>query len=383
MLCRHFGVCGGCQHQNIAYDAQLKSKSQDFQNMCLNIGVPAPDFVPAPNCWRYRNKVELAFGKNAELHLGFKERGRWYSVVDLKECLIFDLELDPICRLIKQWALHEGLSPYNPRTHAGFLKFLALRKAQAQQYILMLITSAERPLPKTSLLAALRSLDPSPTAIIHAIQDHPADIATPQSIEILQGTPYLTEWLLGRSYRYHILSFFQTNVAAFSLLLNDVISFAREFLTTDRPPAQMLDFYCGVGTLTIPLAGELGLPALGIESNPQSIADARFNAAGVDVRLDFKTAKTEDVAQHLLRDPDRKDSLVILDPPRSGLHPKVLRALNAYCPAYIIYLSCNPSVAVKNDLGPLKEKYKISLAKAYDFFPHTNHYEALFVLRRA
>ncbi|MBI2070471.1 MAG: 23S rRNA (uracil(1939)-C(5))-methyltransferase RlmD [Elusimicrobia bacterium] len=392
LRCRHFGVCGGCTLQDLDYSLQLESKKSEFERLLSALGVPLFDFVPAPDPWNYRNKVELSFlpprlaagGPPGSLTLGFKEKGKWYRGFDLAECLIFDPFLARLGESVRLWAIHENCAAYDPRRHHGFLRHLAVRKGATIErkgaFLATLVTSSQRELPGQSLIERLSSIknDLFELSLFHGVNDSWADTAVPQRIETLSGRPYLYEYVLGRPFRYSLGSFFQTNPRAFELLLGEIAAHVGRLGVSC-----VLDCYCGVGVMAVMLAERCGCPAVGIESVVSSIDDARVNAGNQNGdRLTFVLAQVEDVLSDWLKKPEIRSGAVILDPPRSGLHPKALKALAADPPAHLIYVSCNPKRTVEADLPHLSQSYKITRAQAFDFFPQTRHYEALFFLQR-
>ena len=373
------------------YPQQLEDKARIFASLCGPLYTGQTHITPARDTWYYRNKVELSFKASSEdgsgIILGFKEKGRWYSVIDLKECLIFSPDIPEIVSAVKAWALRADLSAYNARRHTGLLRHLVLRRSEQNRLSLMLVTTSQQAFDTSTLRAALSTLPHPPSVILHGINDAPADTALPQSTTLIAGEPWLEEFLLDWNLRYHVTSFFQTNPPSFSLLLKDILHDAVN-LAKAGDISCIWDLYCGIGTIAIPIAIETGLPVIGIESHPQSIEDAIANAKRLaaemtaDGRLTFKAEKVEDAAKELSQDERMRDSLVILDPPRSGLHPKVRKAMLTAEPRNIFYVSCNPKLTARDDLPPLLEKYKIVKAEAYDFFPHTEHFEAFFSLER-
>ncbi|MBI4669700.1 MAG: class I SAM-dependent RNA methyltransferase [Elusimicrobia bacterium] len=360
------------------------------------------------------------------LILGFKHKGKWFKVFDLEECRIFDERLGAVVGAIRSWAKQENLSPYNPKRQQGFLRYLVIRRAMNGSLLIMPVTTSSQQLPKNSLLATLNNIllcaPPIPSAppplchsaalphrlsLLWGIQDLASDTAQTQRFEIISGEPYLFEELLGRRFRYSINSFFQTNPRAFELLLKDIVDQASLIFpnsqTLKLSNAQaVLDLYCGVGTIGITLAERFGVNVLGIESAESSIEDARFNVGHGDtetrgygdekteisasprrrVAVSFLCARVEKVLPEMLQKEEFREGLVILDPPRSGLHPKVLKVLEEKPPKNLFYVSCNPPLTAQKELPRLSQIYKIVCAKAYDFFPQTEHFEAFFTLER-
>lgn len=370
MTCRHFGVCGGCSRQDLTQQEQLDLKSRAFQELLAPLKIIPGSIQPSPDPWHYRSKVELSFGDRPAPGLGYRRRGKWWEVVDIEECLIFDPQAGQIANQIKSWAKQEGLSFYNPRRHEGFLRYLVLRRSRSGRKLAMLVTSSGD-LPKASLREAM---DPFGLSILWGIKDGVSDTAVPERCEIVEGQGFLEESLLGRPFRYSWSSFFQTNPAAFEKLLEDAVTWARSEAT-----GSLLDLYCGVGPFAISLAGCFGA-TLAVENAVSSIQDAQVNGAGLNI--EWRIEAVEKMLPALLEESAWREGLVIVDPPRSGLHPKALEALCEKPCARLIYVSCNPARTCREEMPRFCESYKINLAKAYDFFPQTDHYEAIFLMER-
>ncbi|MBI4369695.1 MAG: class I SAM-dependent RNA methyltransferase [Elusimicrobia bacterium] len=244
-------------------------------------------------------------------------------------------------------------------------------------WLLVLVTARGQVMPAKDLMADLDRLGFS-YSLFWGLQERFGDTAEMQSAASLKGEPFLWQPILGRPFRYGISSFFQTNPAVFEKLLLDLFSKLNK-----REWPVIFDLYCGVGSIALTIAGSTHAPILGVEFSAASISDAWFNADALCCSsVSFLEAKIESAVKQLCLRPDWKEGAVILDPPRSGLHPKVLEAIVNHPPRLVAYVSCNPALACRQDLPRLSENYKITFIKAYDFFPQTEHYEAFFVMER-
>ncbi|MFC1521938.1 class I SAM-dependent RNA methyltransferase [Elusimicrobiota bacterium] len=454
MICKHFGKCGGCSLQDIPYKKQLLCKTKLARKQIKSFWKKPVKIIPSPDIYYYRNKVELSFGglypprrgggvkkKNLSGHreegkvlLGFKEKGKWYKVINIRECLIFDPLIRQITKTIKDWAEKNSLKPYNSKKHVGFLRYLVIRKTRSEM-IIMLVTTSERKLPKHSLVKTIARISPMrnlkrsretphlnptlrvPTAstgisinmeacppqggrkfkniyqppnpqpqisVLHGIQDMHADVAYPQKVKVLLGQDHMTEDMLGMGFRYNMESFFQTNPKAFGTLAKDLLARAKKI-----SPKRVLDLYCGAGIFTLLIKKELQCKTIGIESHMPSLKDAAFNRnnlieeeARAKNPVSFCAAKVERLATKILSSRKTRNSLVILDPPRGGIHPKVRKAIAQYPPKYLFYVSCNPKLFLRDDMPAFIERYNIEDIRIYDFFPHTEHFEMLVCLKR-
>lgn len=362
--CPHFGVCGGCTLQHLAPEAQLELKSRPVLAMLREA---AGDFEalpsrPAPSPWYYRGKVELSFVGPA---LGFNRRGRFDRVVDVRECFIGPAGNRAILEAARSWARRSGLPGWNPRTQEGVLRYLVLRRSHATGQWLAALVTAEPPAgwPVEELADELQAL--GATGVIHAVHTSPAGAVRVDRSEVLRGQDRIVERLGALEFDLSWRSFFQSNPPAFARMLEE----AREW--TGVPPGdRVLDLFCGVGTVGLSLGGRL----VGVEAVPEAIEDARRNAARAGVEAEFHVGNSEDW-------PELACDLLVLDPPRSGCHPKLIRRLPTEGPDRILYVSCNPA-RLADELGVLQEAYALRRVRLYDFFPQTPHVEALCLLER-
>ncbi|MBI4677000.1 MAG: 23S rRNA (uracil(1939)-C(5))-methyltransferase RlmD [Elusimicrobia bacterium] len=397
--CRRFGECGGCASQDVPYDGQLEAKSERVAAAFAAAGLDlAPAVRPAPAVWRYRNKLEFAFGdvyppedNGPWLRLGFKARKRWNKTVDVGDCLLASEDASLLLARVRAWAEARELPPYNSVKRTGLLRYLVLREAKnTGERMVMLVTTAGDPrLPAAAGLkeSFLSALSPVPvTTALWGINAGVSDTAECGSREVLTGEGSITEALnlrglsaggdppaARRSLRFRISpqSFFQTNTLATELLYSQVREWVRAF-----SPGAVQDLYCGgggIGLSVADLCGEL----VGVESNPLGVADAQANAALNGIG---NARFVQGLAEAVLPTLPPADA-VIVDPPRPGLHPKLLAAAVARPASRLIYVSCNPD-ALARDLKALGAVYAVSEAAAFDLFPHTPHVETAVLLAR-
>ncbi|MBI5208827.1 MAG: 23S rRNA (uracil(1939)-C(5))-methyltransferase RlmD [Elusimicrobia bacterium] len=379
--CRHFGECGGCASQDVPYEAQLRAKEARVAAALASVGIAFPAGVrPSPQLWHYRNKMEHAFGdvyppqeNGPWLRLGFKARQRWNKVVDLEECHLLSPETAPLLASVREWARREALPPYNSVRRTGFLRYLVLREAKnGPDRMVTLVTSAGA-IRKDSFLDAVRPYPAS--TVLWGVNAKISDVALCDEREVLSGPGTITEVLRlpGRTLAFRISpqSFFQTNTRAAELLYGAVREWVRAVA-----PAAALDLYCGGGGIGLSIADCCG-SVTGVESNPLGVADAVANAGlnGV-ANARFVQGLAEDVMPSL-----PPAEVVVVDPPRPGLHPRLLKAVLAAPAPFLIYVSCNPE-ALGRDLKALLEVYAFVQGEAFDLFPHTPHVETAVMLRR-
>ncbi len=305
--------------------------------------------------------------------LGQKARGRWYKVVDLNECFLLSPETSGLLNRVRDWAEKNSVPPYNTKRHIGLLRNLVVREAKNGRDRMLILVTAPGEIPKESFLEAVA---PYPaTTVLHGVNAKLSDTAISDSLETWTGSGFIVETLRfpGREVKFRISpqSFFQTNTRATEVLYGIVRSWIE-----DARPETLLDLYCGGGGIGISV-GDLVGKVIGIESNPKSIEDAKENAAlnGLG-NMEFFSGQVE----KSLSGPLSRADAAIVDPPRSGLHPKAVEALMNYPVRTLVYVSCNPD-SLARDLGLLKEEYEVKAAEVVDLFPHTEHVETAVLLK--
>ncbi|MBI5629835.1 MAG: 23S rRNA (uracil(1939)-C(5))-methyltransferase RlmD [Elusimicrobia bacterium] len=381
--CSHFGSCGGCSLQDLSYEDQLSLKLGKVSLLLEPVGAKPGRIHPSPDPWFYRNKMEFSFGDvyppipgGPSLYLGLKPKGRWYQILDLRECFLLSPETPALLEAVRRWAGREGILPYNSRRHTGFLRHLVVREAKNSGERLVLLVTAPGAFPGESFARAVSEAYPA-TTILRGVNGKSSDTAVSDSMEILMGSGVITESLRfpeeKLSFRVSPHSFFQTNTRGTELLYGLLRSWAKEL-----GPKAILDLYCGGGGIALSLAS-LCQKATGAELQASSIEDARANASLNGIKnTQFYCGAVEVLLAALL---DIGPELVVLDPPRAGLHPKALEVLLSCRPESLFYVSCNPE-ALARDLGALTRFYSIERVESVDLFPHTDHIETVAWLAR-
>lgn len=366
--CLHYGICGGCTLQHLSSAAQLVTKCAPWLEALAreHPGATLLEPRPAPTPWSYRSKVELTFSREGDL--GFLRRGRFDRVVDVQECWIGPPGNRRILAEVRSWAREHGLSGWDPRRQAGLLRHLVLRHSLASGLGLatLVTTSPPEGWPIEALADRLAPLGLA--GVIHAVHDSPAGAVRVDRSEVIWGEDRLLERLGPLEFELSWRSFFQSNPPAFAAMLEE----ARGWIDLS-PGARVLDLFCGVGTVGLSLILEGGR-LVGVESVPEAVEDARRNAARFGLPGEFHAGPSE-------RWPDLGCDLLVLDPPRSGCHPKLLARLLEGGPERILYISCNPRRLLE-ELGSLQGAYRLERLRFFDFFPQTAHLEALCLLVR-
>lgn len=382
--CPAYGVCGGCSWQSLAYAEQVAELSRRVHRLLDPFVPPAAweAVQAAESPWHYRAKIEMTFsGSPGALILGFNWRGRFDRHVDVAECLIGPPSNAAIAERVRAWANRRGHAAYDPRRHDGFLRFLVIRQAwppgeappltSSHPWLAALVT-ATPPSEDWGADELARSLaDLGGGTLLHAVTDAKANTVRVDRQQVLLGSGRLDARLDEVAYEISTASFFQSNQAMAERLVRLVRE--RAALTGRE---RVLDLYCGVGTMALALARSAA-EVEGIEFVPEAVDDARRNAerAGL-TNTRFAVGAAE---QHAF-DPEAFD-LILLDPPRGGVHPRLLKRLVERPAARIIYVSCNPT-ALALELETLTAAYDVVYATALDLFPHTPHVETVVELAR-
>jgi 23S rRNA (uracil1939-C5)-methyltransferase len=399
-FCLHFGVCGGCQWQDLAYEEQLHWKRTHVQECLQHLaGLTPGDILPivaSPHQRYYRNKMEFAFAPRAWLPAGDPAAANRASggsalglhvgassdqIFNVEQCFLQSPQSTAIVREVRRWCGQSGLAAYNPRTQRGFWRFLVLRegKRTAQMLVHFITTDQDDPAAVEALAAHLQDRFPVITTLVHSRSRTKAQVASGESSRTLWGPGYIEEHLGDLRLRISANSFLQTNTAAAEGLYN-AINRLGEFTIEET----VWDLYCGAGSIALHLAPQVRR-VVGFELVAAAVNDAYINSRlnGLEncrfLAGDLKERIREALRAGPLHHP--RPDVVITDPPRAGLHPQVVQALREIAPRRIIYVSCNPATLAR-DLALLQDRYAILTIQPFDLFPHTAHIECVARLDR-
>ena len=389
--CKHFGSCGGCRLQNLAYEKQLEVKRQQVVDALQRIGglkgIPVESTLPSPDQYFYRNKMEFSFSDRPwreqgdedvpDFALGLHRRGRFDKVLNLDECWLQAPETATVLKEVREFAFASGLPPYSNTSHEGFWRFLVLRRGvNTGQWMVNVVTTEERPDLLEPLTGQLQGILPGLRSFVNNVNTGRGGVAFGESEALVWGERTIEEKLGDYTFEISANSFFQTNTKQAERLYNTVLEFAN--FTGDE---MVYDLYSGTGSIAIYLSGHVRR-VLGVESVDDAVADAWRNAernhitncyfiAG-DLREVFRDTKA---FLKKNEDPD----VIVLDPPRDGVHPKVLPKLASLGAERIVYVSCNPTTQAR-DLAMLAPRYRVVKVRPVDMFPQTSHIEAVALL---
>lgn len=399
-VCSHFGVCGGCSWQNLPMAEQLLWKKQHVADSFERIGKIAigelTETLASPRTLHYRNKMEFSFGASrwltdvemnmdeAESHknfaLGLHIPGRFDKVLDVVNCYIAHEISGRLLAEIRKAALEFGASAYNARQHNGFLRNVIIRSSAATEEIMVIILTSPPTEPGDEKMIewldnSFPEIFPELTTIIHAVNRTTSPVAVGEP-RIIKGSGFITEKVLGVEFRISPFSFFQTNPWQLEQFLSDIIMAAKL-----SPEETLWDLYCGTGSITLP-ASKLVKNTFGVELSAGSIDDARANAErnGISNVHFFAEDLHKPAALAILQSLPSPD-VIIIDPPRAGVHTTLLEHILEVAPPRLVYVSCNPATQAR-DCAILAEKYDVVKVQPVDMFPHTYHVESIAELVR-
>ena len=393
--CPHFGECGGCKSQDVAYAAQVAAKSEALGALFADYWAAPIRVTPSPVIWHYRNKIDPAFDRMRypepppkdfvrETVLGFKKQGQWYWPLDIDECHIGPEGASALLQATRHWYRQHGIRAWDNRTKDGVLRYLLVRDGKRSGEKMVVLITHEGELDCAPFVE-LAQASYGATSIYRGYFTGRSDVATAERLELIAGSPYITETLhlpdAGRTralqFRISPLSFFQTN----PLATENLYSAIRGHIRAIAPPS-LYDLYGGAGGIAFSCS-DLVEKIWSVEEVEPATDDGRHNARvnGIE-NVQFITAKTEQYLNARRGEGGlASGATVILDPPRSALHPKVIKRLLEFLPEHIIYVSCNPKLLAR-ELAAFAEAYDLASLEAFDLFPHTPHVEALAVLKR-
>ncbi|MFC1639015.1 23S rRNA (uracil(1939)-C(5))-methyltransferase RlmD [Patescibacteria group bacterium] len=367
--CPNAGRCGGCAWQHVDYAHQLELKrglvNAAFERAGLQPPVAAVE--PCPQLYHYRNRMDWCVGPQGQI--GLKEPGRWNAYLNIEECHLQSPEAMEVLATVRGWMKDNGVKPWNAFHDKGYLRYVVVREGKNTGERLVTLVTHRGDLPARNDL--IERLAPYTTSVWHGVNPEVTDLSVAPKTELVAGAPHLVESVGNFRYQIGPNSFFQTNTTMAERLLSAV----REHVTEARPET-VLDLYCGVGFFTVGIA-DLVRRAVGVELDDQAVSAARRNAL-LNGAANTEFAATS--AESLVWERERPD-LVIVDPPRAGLHPKVASTLLERAPRRIVYVSCNYESFVR-DFGALGTQYDLTSLQALDLFPHSPHVELVTLLER-
>ncbi len=388
--CRHFGICGGCKWQHLDYQAQLLHKEQTVRDCMQRIARLDPQIVlPIIGCsenFRYRNKLEFSFSNRRWLTkeetqseddlsgqgaLGFHRPGFFDKIVAIEECLLQDPLSNDIRNFVREYTLQQNLTYFDPRAHEGLMRNMIVRNTTLGEWMVIVVFGYRDEEVIESMMSAIQVAFPQITSLLYVINEKNNDTIFDREVFTWHGRPYIVEKLGHTEYRIGPKSFFQTNPKQ-AMTLFDV---AREFAEFSKED-NVYDLYTGLGSIALYISEDVA-QVTGIEEIPEAIADAHINKELNKItNASFYAGDVKDLLNEDFIQRHGKADVIITDPPRQGMHEKVVETILELETPRIVYISCNPATQAR-DLALLSKKYTVTKVQPVDMFPHTHHIESV------
>ena len=386
-FCKHFGVCGGCKWQPLPYAMQLEAKRRQVYDQLVRIGhLQVPEILPTLGSERtvfYRNKLEFtasdrrwilpeedpeSLDEKQRCGLGFHVGKFFDKVLDLEQCFLQPEPSNAIRLFVKRYALDHGIPFYDIRANKGVFRTVFIRTTEAGGTMAILCFACDFPL-RSAFLDALAAEFPQITSLYYVINTKLNDSIADQECILYKGEDSICESMEGLKFRIGPKSFYQTN----TLQAYELYKVAREFAGLTGSET-VYDLYTGTGTIAQFVSGRASR-VIGIEYVPEAIEDAKRNAAANGIgNCEFFAGDMKDIlTADFIAEHGRPD-VMIVDPPRAGMHPDVVKVILEAAPERIVYVSCNPASQAR-DLAMMADRYSIAAVQPVDMFPHTQHVE--------
>lgn len=396
-VCRHANTCGGCTWQHIPYEKQVEYKEQHVRDHIERIAHLSPEIVqpiiPCDEPLYYRNKMEYSFGTRRWLSdeeiqkdefvddsgfaSGLHAPGRYDKILNLQECHLQEKISFRLLDFVRNYCIEHNIPAFDTHKNEGFMRHLVIRTSDYTDDLMVnLVTYKDEPDTVQGLKDALLKEFPEITTVVNNVNDQQNPTAIGRFEHVLYGPGYIVDKIGSHSFKIHANAFFQTNTRQAEKLYN----VAREYADLDQG-GHLFDLYCGVGTLSLYMADKAD-KVTGIELVEVAIENARLNAKENSVEnARFVLGDMKDTFNDQFLQENGQPDCVITDPPRSGMHPDVVKQLANLNLKKLVYVSCNPSTMAR-DLKILKDVYDVESVQPVDMFPQTYHIEAVAKLRR-
>ena len=392
-MCQHFGTCGGCKWQHLPYDYQLRCKQQqgvDALERIAKVQLPAiSPILGSKKTTHYRNKLEFTFSNKCWLTpeqmrsgeefpnrnaVGFHIPGGFDKVLNIEKCWLQDDISNRLRLFLRDYTQQRGYTFYDIRNNVGLMRTIMIRTASTGELMLVVVFGEDNEAAIADVMGAVKEQFPQITSLMYVVNLKVNDSLTDQEFILYSGRDYIEEEMEGLKFRVGPKSFYQTN----SEQAYELYKVARNFAGLTGKEL-VYDLYTGTGTIANFVARQ-AREVIGIEYVPEAIEDAKLNSSinGIENTKfyagDMKDVLTgEFVAQHGIPD------VMIVDPPRAGMHEDVVRVILDAEPRRIVYVSCNPATQAR-DIALLDKKYRVEAIQPVDMFPHTHHVENVALL---
>ncbi len=397
-FCRHFGVCGGCQWQMLPYEKQLYYKQKQVSDNLNRIGKvvlpPMSAIIGADQTRQYRNKLEYTFATGKYIPAeefkrmkaegisteqagaaGFHARGFFDKVVEIDTCHLQEEPTNLVRKAVAQFAIDHQLPFYNTRAHQGWLRNMFVRNTTTGELMINLVLSYEDETHRKKLLDQLLQQFPQITTLLYTINTKKNDSLYDLEPQTYFGKGYIVEKLEDFSFMISPKSFFQTNTRQAEKLYK----VTRDYAELDGSQT-VYDLYCGTGSIGI-FVSRLAKKVIGVEVIEDAITDAKKNAELNNIQhASFFAGDVIDICDDAFFTTHGRPDVIITDPPRAGMHEKLVKKLLDIAAPTVVYVSCNPATQAR-DLSLLDEKYSVEKIQPVDMFPHTLHIENVVQLK--
>jgi 23S rRNA (uracil1939-C5)-methyltransferase len=391
--CRYFGVCGGCKWQHLDYADQLAFKEKQVKDALQRIGkVTVGEWLPimgSQEVFHYRNRLDFSFADKRWLTreevesgaefgerpaLGFHVPGRWDKVLDVEECHLQPDPSNAIRNRVRELAMDNNISFFDPVSQKGHLRNLTLRNTTTGQWMLLLAVASDSPKWRDAILGPIVKEFPLITSVLYVVNTKANDTIYDLDVKVYHGADHIVEEMEGLQFKIGPKSFFQTN----GKQAEELYKVARDFagLTGNET---VYDLYTGTGTIAL-YVSKKAKRVVGIEYVEAAIEDAKVNAKlnGI-AHASFFAGDIKDIFTPEFIAREGRPDVIITDPPRAGMHGDVVEQLLRLAVPRIVYVSCNPATQAR-DLQLLSEKYDVVRVRPVDMFPHTHHVENVALL---
>jgi len=393
-FCEHFGVCGGCKWQMLPYEKQLQYKQNEVTQNLQRIGkIELPDIHPilgASPSRRYRNKLEFTFSNRRYLTdqeisvggiipqenaLGFHAPRIFDKVIDINICHLMEEPANIIKNTVREYVFNQGYTFYNIREHTGWLRNLILRVCTTGEVMVNICFGYDDAGERIKLFDHLLHMVPSISTLLYTINPKWNDSIYDLQPQVYAGKGYVTEKMEDFQFRIGPKSFFQTNTFQGENLYRITRQFAE--LTGNEI---VYDLYCGAGSIGI-FVSRQAKKVIGVDVIKEAIDDAKENAALNQItHAKFYTGDVADICNNPFFELHGKPDVIITDPPRAGMHEKLVSKILETEAPVVVYVSCNPATQAR-DLNVLDQKYRVNAIQPVDMFPHTHHIENVVQLK--
>jgi len=391
-FCEHFGNCGGCTWQHMTYEMQLQFKQKQVEDALIRLGkitIPVVNpILPSSNIKYYRNRLDFAFSNKRWLTkeeissgdrfdqqaLGFHVPKRFDKILDIRKCYLMDDFQNTIRLAVKDICMKEGFSFFDQVSQEGIMRNMMVRNTSRGEWMVLIIFHKENKSAIQNLLGELSGRFPQITSLLYIINPKRNDTFYDLPVHVFKGVDHITEEMEGLSFRISAKSFYQTNSEQAYVLYK----VARDFAGLTGQEI-VYDLYTGTGTIAQFISAK-AKKVIGIDHTPDAIEDAKANSKRNGItNAEFFAGDIKDTLTKEFLETHGRPDVVITDPPRAGMHEKVVQRINEMLPEKVVYVSCNPATQAR-DLALLDQNYMVEKIQPVDMFPHTTHVENVALL---